>query len=119
MDQSAIVRRVLAENRINAELVLVALVRTLVGRHVDCELVKLGRRLDALAHGGQLRTNSLVAAMDALHEGSGRKPGGDPELAAMQKMLMALLTECQFAAEEAAGIGGDDDPPPNMRLVTD
>jgi hypothetical protein len=57
-------------------------------------------------------------AMDALHEGSGRKKGGDPELAAMQKMMMALLSECQFAAEAAAGIGEDEGPePPPMRLV--
>ena len=119
-DQSAIVRRVLGENKLHAEQVLVVLVQTLVGRHVDCQLEKLGRRL--ASHGGQPRVNALVAAMDALHDQRWLNTQTDPALADVQKRLFEMLTECQFVAEEKAGIGGDDDqdpPPGRMRIVTE
>jgi hypothetical protein len=111
--QAAIVQRVLDENDLDAQHMLDVLVQTLTGRHVDCELLKLGRRIQA-----QPRPNSLVAAMDALHEGRGRNAQRDPEMAKVQNLVFQMLGECQFAAEAAAGIGGDDDEPPPMRLVT-
>src|SRR5215213_5272369 len=72
--EEQVVREVLAENGYSAERVLVALVETLVGRHVDCELRKYGRR-DAWTPGNE-RTNSLVAAMDALHQARATIEGG-------------------------------------------
>ena len=69
---------------------------------------------------GQPRVNSLVATQDALHEGSLRNVDDEPELAAMQKMLFGLLTDCQFAGEKRAGLDKDEDEPPtHMKLVTD
>ena len=115
--QAAIVRRRLGEERVDAETVLNALVQTLVKRHVACQFEKLGRPIPT--RGGQPRKNALVAAQDALHEGHLRNSADDPQLAAMQNMLFNLLGECQFAAEKKAGIGGDDEPPGFMKLVTD
>jgi len=60
-----------------------------------------------------------VATQDALHEFAARKSADDPRMSATQTMLLGLLTDCQFTAENAAGIGGDDDEPPKMRLVGD
>jgi hypothetical protein len=93
------------------------LVQTLTKRHVDCEFEKLGRPIPT--RGGQPRRNALVATQDALHEGHLRNSADDPQFAAMQQMLLGLLTDCQFAAEKTAGIHGDDEPPTHMRLVTD
>jgi hypothetical protein len=116
-DQSAIVRRRLEEEGIDALTLLNVLVQTLTKRHVDCEFEKLGRPIPT--RGGQPRRNALVATQDALHEGQARNAPTDPQLAAMQNTLFHLLTECQFAAEKQAGIDGDDEPPGHMRLVRD
>jgi len=113
-DQTAILQRVLSEHRLDAQHVLDVLVQTLVGRHINCELVKLGRRIQA-----QPRPDTLNAVMDALHEGRWLNAQANPALADVQKRLFDLLTECQFAAEEAAGISDDEDddpPPPPMRI---
>jgi hypothetical protein len=125
----AIIQRELDEDDVDAERALVVLVGTLVTRHMDCELRKLGLREP---WPGADRTNALVAAMDALFQYSradeqtfGAQP--HPELPAddavnVRRMLMRVLTQCQFLAERQAGIAGDDDddkPPPMMRLVTD
>jgi hypothetical protein len=117
-DQLAIIRKRLKEEGLEPETVLNALVRTLVKRHVDCQWEKMGRAMPT--RGGQPRVNSLVAAQDALHEGSLRNVDDEPELAAMQKMLFGLLTDCQFAGEKRAGLDKDEDEPPtHMKLVTD
>jgi hypothetical protein len=96
-DQAAIVQRVLDENDLDAQQVLDVLVQTLVGRHVDCERVKRGRRIDG-GHGGQPRVDALNPAMDALHEARGRNAQSDPEMAGVQEILFRMLGECQMAA---------------------
>lgn len=116
-DQSAIVRKRLKEEGLQAETLLNVLVQTLTKRHVDCEFEKLGRPIPT--RGGQPRRNALVATQDALHEGHLRNSADDPKFAAMQNTLLGLLTDCQFAAEKTAGIDGDDEPPGHMRLVRD
>jgi hypothetical protein len=115
-DQAKIVRKRLKEEKLDAETVLVALVRTLTRRHVDCQFEMRGKPMPT--RGGRPRVNSLVATQDALHEFSLRNKADDPEMASMQNMLLGLLTDCQFAAEHNAGIGDDDDEP-KMRLVRD
>jgi hypothetical protein len=115
-DQTSIVRKRLKEEGIKVEDALHVLMQTLVNRHVDCELEKLGRPLPP--RGGQPRRDSLVAAQDALDEGYRRKNADEPQMAKIQQLLMAVLTECQFAAEKRAGLN-EDEPPTHMRLVTD
>jgi hypothetical protein len=116
--EAAIVRRWLKEEGLTAEEVLNALVQTLTKRHLDCEVEKRGRAIPT--RGGQPRRNALVATQDALHEFQHRNAQDEPKLAEMQKTLLALLTDCQFAAEKRAGLDTDDDnPPSHMRLVTD
>jgi hypothetical protein len=112
-------QQVLAEERLDAEQVLAVLVRTLVDRHVDCALRKLGRR-PAWTPGNE-RANALVAAMDALHEARHRDAQTAPQRAGIQQTLFRMLTVCQMAAEHAAGLDrdDDDDPPTHMRLVRD
>ena len=118
-DHSAIIRRWLKEEKLDAQQALGALVATLTRRHVDCQFEKMGRPMPT--RGGQPRVNSLVATQDALHEYGLRNKQIDPKLAEIQNRLMALLTDCQFAAEKEAKIYGDDDDPPSghMRLVRD
>jgi hypothetical protein len=123
-DLATVVRRTLKENRLDAEQALIVLAQTLVARHIDCELVKMGRRIQP-----QPRLDAFVASMDALHEFRHRNAKTDPKLAGVQTILFQMLTGCQFAAEHAAGMdeeepgddnGGNDDPPPGrMRIVRD
>ena len=133
--EEMVVRDVLAENGFSAERVLVALVETLVNRHVDCELRKYGRR-DAWPPGNE-RANSLIAAMDALHQARATLEGGTmfpqkdappppplaPEVAERVEVLrtiMQMLTHAQFAAERRANLIDDDgEEKPIMRLVTE
>lgn len=130
-----IVRQVLEENGFEAEEALIALVETLVNRHVDCELRKYGRR-DAWTPGNE-RTNSLIATMDALHQARATIEGGSmfpqkgappppplaPEVAERVELLrtvMMMLTHAQFAAERRVNlIDEDGEERPIMRLVTE
>jgi hypothetical protein len=114
-------RSVLAEEDLDAEEVLAALVRTLADRHVDVGLRRAGRR-PAWTPGNE-RADAMVATMDALHEFSHRDAQAAPRRAQMQRTLFRALTLCMAAAQHAAGLDKDDDhdddPPPHMRLVTD
>jgi hypothetical protein len=142
-----VVRRVLAEEGLDAVRVLAVLAGTLAWRHVDCTLRRMGRRPPRPP--GNDRANSLTAAMDALHEyrslnekardehaGPGREDdesvsdedfvdglvAGD--LANLQRVAMRILADCQFLAEREAGLDEDDDEDdggerPWMRLVRD
>lgn len=115
-NEAAIVERVLEEKGLEAQDMLVALLRAIMQRHVDCELRKRGRRVVV----GQERPDGLVPVMDALHEGRGRNAQTDPTLAGIQNTLFEMFTECQITAEAAAGLNqDDDDPPSHMRLVRD
>ena len=111
----------LAENDLDAEEVLTLLVRTLADRHVDVQLRKLGRRPRWTP--GNERLDAMVAAMDALHEFSGRDAQAQPQRAELQQTLFRVLGICMLAAQHAAGLDKDDDddaqPPTHMRLVTD
>ena len=123
-----IIRRELEECDVDAERALEVLAATLVARHLDCELRKRGGRPPWGP--GQERVNALTGAMDALHQLS-CVPGQQtfdyspvPDLPAhdavnVRRMLFRLLGQLQFAAETRAGMGGDDEPRPWMRLVTD
>jgi hypothetical protein len=127
------IERVLAENDVDPQRAIEVLVRTIMVRHIDCELRKMGRR-PAFTPGNE-RTNSLVALLDALFQANFKaNPQGpqaprerDPEEASgelthVRQTLIQLLTTCQFLAEDREGFseddGSDDDRPP-MRLVTD
>ena len=114
-----IIERVLAEHDVEAEAMLAALVEALVERHVDVELRRLGRRPPYPIHNE--RADALKAANDALHQAHARLGGrgAAEETGEALRAVMAVLTHCQFAAEEAAGIGEDDDDDggPGMRLV--
>jgi hypothetical protein len=122
-----IVARVLEENDLDAEHALTVLVRTLVARHVDCELRKMGRR-DAWTPGNE-RLNALTAAFDALYEAkckieeAAKRGEGNPsdEIEAdVMRSLNQMLATCQFAGERKANIIDDDgEERPIMRLVTD
>src|SRR3954471_1971295 len=116
-DAAEIVSRVLDEHDVDAEHALLVLVKTLVLRHVDCELRKMGRR-DAWTPGNE-RLNALTAAFDALYENIHRHEGfrfagpnqphekagdaegleGADERTAVRRALAHMLTECQFLAE--------------------
>jgi hypothetical protein len=122
-----VVRRVLEENDVDAERALAVLVATIAARHVDVELRKLGRRPPWPY--GNARVNAIIGVQDALHEQAHKgctnfdtSPLPDqPSNSTMnvQRMLMRLLSECQFMAEQQAGMSDDDEPRPWMRLVTD
>ena len=123
----AIVSRVLEENDLDAGHALLILVRTLVARHVDCELRKMGRR-DAWTPGNE-RMNALTAAFDALYETKCKmeeaakrgeaKPGDEFDLEVIRS-LNQMLAGCQFSGERKANIIDDDgEERPIMRLVTD
>jgi hypothetical protein len=120
-----IVQRVLDEaglsgEGLDAERVLVELLRVTCARHVDCELRKMGRR-DAWKPGNE-RMNTMVALMDAIHAAGGPNPKdpADAEPAEVRRALWQMLAWAQFAAERKANIIGDDgEEKPIMRLVTD
>ena len=134
-----VIKSVLREHHISAVQALAVLVGTLIDRHIDCELRKLGRR-PAYSPGNE-RTNSLTAAVDALYQSGAWQRSGDEDdprndlrpvndevlsglppdkLPAVRQALMHLLTTCQFNAEQRAGLlDEDEDAPPVMRLVTD
>jgi hypothetical protein len=120
LPELGIVRTFLEEHDLDAEQVLAVLAAALVRRHMDIELRKLGKKPPYTP--GNERKNALVAAMDALFQASGLGPGENPKEGELNisNLLFHLLGQCQFAAEERAGISGDDDEPPSyMRLVTD
>lgn len=115
-----IVRHFLDEHDLDAERALAVLAAALVRRHMDIELRKLGKRPPYTP--GNERKNALVVAMDALFQASGLAPGENPKPGEtnIPNLMFHLLGQCQFAAEERAGISGDDDEPPSyMRLVTE
>ena len=116
------VQRVLDQEDMDAEQLLVVLVKTLVARHVDCELRKMGRR-DAWTPGNE-RTNALVAVGDALYEAKAKMDsadGGEHRLdSVIIRAIQQILMAGQFCAEYRAGIIDDDgEERPIMRLVTD
>ncbi len=121
---------VLADFDLDSSQLLVALVEAVVARHVDVELRRLGRREPYPIHNE--RADALKAVNDALHQArcaaeaaaKGRQadnePSGqeEPDREAILRAVMVVLMNAQFAAEKAAGIGGDDDDDrPRMRLV--
>jgi hypothetical protein len=123
-----IIRRELDENGVDAERALAVLIETIVARHVDCEMRKLGRRPKWTP--GNERLNALTAAIDALFQQSilpGQKtfdtsphpdlPADDP--VNVRRMLIRLLGQIQFATEHREGLHEDEDEPPPMRLVRD
>jgi hypothetical protein len=113
-----IVQQILADHNVDAEAMLAALATALVDRHVDVELRRLGRREPYPIHNE--RADALKAVNDAIHQAHAKLPAGAGEQEETLRAAMALLMQCQFAAEAAAGIGGDDDgddEPPPMRLV--
>ena len=120
-----IVRRVLDEaglagEGLDAERVLVEILRVVTARHVDCELRKMGRR-DAWTPGNE-RMNTMVALIDAIHAAGGTNAASpaDAEPAEVRRALWQMLSWAQFAAERRANIIGDDgEERPIMRLVTD
>jgi hypothetical protein len=141
-----IVKRVLKQDKLDAHRALAVLAAAMVGRHVDVELRKYGKK-EKWSPGNE-RTNALVASMDALFESKHRvvpmhvdprdpaaptqfgprpasKPMPTPDdlaRAAACQTIIQLLTECQFAVEHKLGLDKDDEPddePPRMRLVTD
>lgn len=114
-----IVQQVLSDHGVDAEEMLAALATALVDRHVDVELRRLGRREPYPIHNE--RADALKAVNDAIHQAHAKLPDKTGDQEETLRAVMALLMQCQFAAEEAAGIGGDDndDGPPPMRLVRD
>lgn len=123
-----IIRRELEENDVDPERALAVLIQTLVARHVDVQLRRRGGRPPWGP--GQERVNALTGAMDALHELScvpgqqsfdySRVPELPPgDAVNVRRLLFRLLGQVQFAAERDAGLTGDDEPRPWMRLVTD
>ncbi len=115
-----IIERVLVEHDVDAESMLEAMVGALVERHIDVELRRLGRREPYPIHNE--RADALKAVNDALHQAHARvDPKKETQEEAVVRAVMAVLMHCQFAAEKAAGIGGDggdgDDEGPRMRLV--
>jgi hypothetical protein len=118
--EEAAIARVLDEEDVDAEHMLAVLVRTLVSRHVDCELRKMGRR-DAWTPGNE-RTNSLVAVGDALYEAKCKldAAGDNPVESHVIQAIQQILMVSQFHGEYVANIIDDDgEERPIMRLVTD
>jgi hypothetical protein len=128
--ETRLVKRVMKENGgLDPARALAVLARTLVERHVDCELRKRGKR-PAWTPGNE-RTNALTAALDAIFQAKAARTGTlgaaprnqfappDPEADALQALIQLLL-QCQIAAEHKLGMDKDDDDDrPMMRLVTD
>jgi hypothetical protein len=115
---SEIIDRVQADHDVDAEQLLAALVGALAARHVDVELRRLGRRPPYPIHNE--RADALKAVNDAVHQAhAGVRDRADEE--AVLRAVQAVLFEAQFAAERAAGIGGDDDEDddgrPRMRIA--
>lgn len=127
-----VIRRELDESGVDGERALAVLVGTLVARHMDCAL-RQGSRGPARGP-GQERPNALVAAMDALFQHS-RGPGAlgqtfdsapradlaPDDAINVRRMLMRVLSRCQFLAEGQTIMDGDDDDDgrPRMRIVRD
>jgi len=110
-----IIKRTLREKKIEPVIALWAMVTAMTQRHVDCELVKLGKRAAA-----QPRTDALIATMDALHEFRHRNKDQEPDLAALQEMLFAMLGEISIELEKTAlPPDPEDDPPGYMKMVRD
>ena len=113
MDQKKLIAKVLKSHGVNAEDALAAIVGVMVERHVDVELRRAGKRPAYPIHNE--RADALKAVNDALHQAIHSGKQKDGTLAAVR----AALIECQFAAEKQAGLDGDDDDRPPMKIAGD
>lgn len=115
--EEEVVRYVLEQEDLDAERVLTVLMQTIVGRHLDIELRKSGKRPDFTP--GNARANAIVAVMDAIHEYKSRiaensepRPGDpprDPDTPAVLQALVWMIGASQFAGERRIGLNDDDD----------